>query len=217
MVNDTLTVYAKWVKSFYAICGTVTSTGTFPGTTVKLIQGSAVLDTVNTNDGVFSFSNIAEGIYSIVVENGDRGTSLSVAVTDNMSGMSVTLPAACIKMAIEVKENMHDASVEGLIALENDYAPAFGDKAKIVINIESKDETNAAADEMTAIETLAGSATVEYLNMDIDHLVHNAAYTLTNSDKIMIPVQMFRLSPLFLICSWRHFNSSVATFSKSSM
>ncbi|MBU5433018.1 S-layer homology domain-containing protein [Intestinimonas sp. MSJ-38] len=177
-VTEDMTLYAKWISAdaaAYTVSGAVKGNDgeNLSGAIVKLMQGDSIVASVTTDaDGAFTFANLSAGNYNISAEKDNRGVTNEIVVSNDTNDVILHLPAGNIKTEVKVNENTPSATVSGLDALAEVYAPTNTDVVRIVLNVAGKEETALPEETVSAIKNLSGSETLSYLDMDIERYVN---------------------------------------------
>ncbi len=180
-VSKNTTLYAKWIEDSVpkkAISGNVTEGGKgVADATVELFLGTIkVAATVTDEDGKYSFENVENGTYNIVVTNGDGKTKTEMATISGVSAtVDVELPVSEISSKVEHKGNEVSGSksdisktvVGGLEKVAEKHKPENDvDKVTVKLTVEPKADTGTA--EQQAIKEKAGEGKkVEFIDLSL--------------------------------------------------
>ena len=178
--NFVVTFYPKWIKNTVpskAISGKVTEgSANVSGALVELYLGNKQIAVATTDsDGNYSFDNVENGTYNIVVTKADGKTKTELVTINNSSAtVNVALPTSNVNSVVEhAGSEMEDAKsdigktvVGGLDAIAAAQTVTGGNKVTIKLTVEPKDpDTVENADE---IKALAGNGKkVEFLDMSL--------------------------------------------------
>ena len=180
-VKDNMTLYPKWIRNAVqkaAISGSVKeSSNGVSGATVELFLGTVKVAATVTNDsGNYSFDNVENGIYNIVVTKADGKTKTELVTVDSTGSFSanVELPTKAVSSKVEHKGNevpntksdIKETVVGGLDAIAAEKAPTGGQTITIKLTVEPKAEDDVAS--ASDIKALAGSGKkVEFLDLSL--------------------------------------------------
>lgn len=195
-VTTDLTLYAKWVDADYDVTVKVTSDGTTPANAkrVELRNGENVFasNATPTTTGSYVFNDVPAGDYDVVA-TADNGLTATIKITVSATGeFTLTLPSDISTEVKKVDPDARDVSAD-LSDLAEQYQPASGDTAKIVMNIESVEDAERTTDRtkaehaITAIKSVAQANNIptenlEYMDVDLKHYVNDAfSANITNT------------------------------------
>ena len=180
-VTDHTTLYAKWIEDSdpsASVSGKVTEGGVnVPGATVELFLGTVkVAATVTDDNGNYSFKEVENGSYNIVVTKDDGKTKTEMVTIKETGSVSVNveLPVSAVNSEVEHSGNVisgarSDANrsvVGGLDAIAAKQTPGDGERITIKLTVNPKQYTG--TDEQDAIKNAAGNGkNVEFLDMSL--------------------------------------------------
>ena len=179
----------------YTVSGTVQDNemGT---ATVKLMQGNSVIKTTtasltgsdSTYTGTYSFTDVAPGVYNIVVTKGDVTMTVLVTITDaNVTVGTITMPDGKVNSKLEVKDEggvvTPDVVVDGLQeeaeAVKDANGAAIEVTVTMTVQAEAPDNSNP---EHAAIKAVADSgATIDFLDISVIKEVFDGSNVGTSS------------------------------------
>ena len=226
-VLDDTTVYVKWVKTVEnTVSGMVNNDAAEPAAvenaTVQLMKGNVEFAHTTTDaSGNFSFSNVPEGTYQIVVkDNGSVTTALAavdkaghVAINGETTAetASMTLNNSTgtkVSSVVEVKANTPAVIVGGMEAA----AEAKKETNKVVevkLTVESTDTTNSA--DQAAIKDEAGSKTMEFYDVTLTKTVDSTTTDIGDQNDtlltILVPFQTSGRTS-FIVYRWHDANGN---------
>ena len=180
-VTKDITLYAKWIADSIpkkAIGGNVTEDGkNVPGATVELFLGTVkVAATVTDKNGRYSFENVENGTYNIVVTKEDGKTKTEmVTISGSSATVDVELPVSEINSKVEhkgsevpdAKSDISKTVVGDLDKVAEKHVPEKeGDKVTIKLTVEPKADENTPAQQ--SIKEEAGDVKkVEFLDLSL--------------------------------------------------
>ena len=187
-VKDNTTLYPKWIdntRQTAAISGSITQkgSGAVSGAVVELFLGTdRIAASVTDADGSYSFDNVENRTYNIVVTDAE-GKTTTALVTVNTTGdfpVDVEFPEKTITSVVEIAGNTGAADklksdfcrtvVGGLDEIANAAAPDEGENVTIKLTVEPKDDT---AENAGSIKTLAGiGKKVEFFDLTLTKTVN---------------------------------------------
>ncbi|MDO4813040.1 MAG: S-layer homology domain-containing protein [Eubacteriales bacterium] len=202
-VEKNLTLYAKWIENSIpkkAIGGKVTENkANVPGASVELFLGTIrVAATVTDGSGNYSFHNVENGTYNIVVTKEDGKTKTEmVTINDSSATVNVELPVSEINSKVEhkgsevsgAKSDISQTVVGGLDEIAEQHQPQkAGDKVTIKLTVEPKADTNTT--EQQAIKNEAGNGKkVEFLDLSLWKQVNtDAAQPIGDTNKQLLTI-----------------------------
>ncbi len=128
-VKTNITLYAGWVANTYSVAGTIRNDqlpnpAPVAGITVKVMQGAAQLgaDITTGEDGSFTLSGLPEGIYNLVISNGEKEvTGYFTLSGGSYSFGTITFPSGNKSSRLDVKgADTPNVVVDGLHSLFNE-------------------------------------------------------------------------------------------------
>jgi uncharacterized repeat protein (TIGR02543 family) len=189
-INDTvtgdITLYARWSTVAYSITGKVVDDSTpapnnVSGAAVRVMQGSVQFGTTAITDenGNFTITGVPNGIYNLVVTQGDHTVTIYVRVNNgnyDFGSQVIVLPTGNKNSQLEVTgSDTPDIVVDGLNELFNDAnSYTSGDQTVVTdggtvvikLTVEKQDEGIAAG--ASDIQTLAAGQTIAmFLDMTL--------------------------------------------------
>ena len=167
----------------YGISGKVTELGgNVEGATVKLMKGSEQIgQSVTTNSfGVYSFQNVAPGLYNVVVVSTKDSKTMTILVrveNADKTDQNLYMPTDEVSSVLDVKNtpvssgaaaDVTRTAVDGLVSEASSNAQP-GKNVTVTMTVESKTEAN--ADNAAAIKAVAPGKTLELLAITVEKLV----------------------------------------------
>lgn len=185
MPASNVEIVAVFEVNTFTVSGTVQDNemGT---ATVNLMQGNSVIKTTtasltgsdSTYTGTYSFTDVAPGVYNIVVTKGDVTMTVLVTITDaNVTVGTITMPDGKVNSKLEVKDEggvvTPDVVVDGLQTEAEAVKTENGAATEVTVTMTVQAEAVSASDqEQTAIKNAAPSgATIEYLDITVKKTV----------------------------------------------
>lgn len=177
--KSSITLYAVWIEEGFNVDGDVKEEDGVPvkGATVKLIRANTVYGPpCQTDDnGHFSFTSIAPGIYNVVIEKEERiVTRFFEVVNQDVALGTITMPIGIINSRLQVAPDTPDIVVDGLDTLyladpraveaEKGYTDADaqvvagGGKAEFILTCTQKADETMTEEEKKAAEAIRQAA-----------------------------------------------------------
>ena len=202
-VTADTTVYAKWsTDALYTLSGVVKQgEAAKSDVAVTLYEGSVGIATATTDaNGMYSFGNVPNGIYTITAKASDRAATTAVTVQDGDITQDIVLPAIAVAAEVQVEPGAPAATVSGidealvnaLIASDgnNVTAPKDGERLEVKLNVKA----DASDPEKAAIQKKENENTKwDFVNMDVDWSKYDHLETNIGSGNIADTVNVLAI------------------------
>jgi|LGVF01.2.fsa_nt_gb uncharacterized repeat protein (TIGR02543 family) len=175
-VMTDITLYAQWTENTYTISGRVENCNKImiAGVEIKLMKGDTAIGAVATTnaDGTFSFNNVPNGSYDLIISKGDSSVTTSVTIdnADNTLSTAIILPSAKINSVVDVKGDTPQITVGNLdqqLDEKDKEILANGGSVEIKLVAETKDNTVPNANKIVAVAASNGKTIGMFIDLSV--------------------------------------------------
>ncbi|MCD8037215.1 MAG: InlB B-repeat-containing protein [Clostridiales bacterium] len=234
-VTSDITLYAKWSgETVYEISGTVTdkSGNALSGIDITLQQGNdVILKTKTDSTGAFSFSGVSAGLYNLVAQRTENGTSQTVTVLEeitnsNDTGKTIKLSDINVNSELTVSDTSADGDVDAHLIVVgglNDEAQAVADAdgitdgthVTVAMTVESQTE-NSSDTTQQAIKNIADSQYFNFIQFDVTKTIGDNKTNVTKTKTVLEIVVPYDFSGKNDITVYRYHDSSAEVLTSTS-
>lgn len=190
--------------------------------TVKLVVGNTTVATTTTDEnGNYSFTEIPDGIYNLVVTDGNKTKTIFVNMTGNTQ-KNVDIPAKSVSSVIEIKPGTPQVTVNGLDKIAERQNPQGSENIEVKFEVESKSQNAISPQDLALIneQVKEHNAVVDFFEMNINKITTDNATTtsesITDTNQAIEVVIPYNTQGKYAIKIYRSHNGTGTAFTQLS-